>query len=189
MEIISKKDLDNFPLPLPIYKSIHIADAHGKDGTQFSIFVGLDEKLAADLKKFSLDESDTEIQENTDDRRRFGLGSYEDWYEKIRTPFALVDKNTGKLAALAWFGPKPAHEGCKCHAAAWRSYPPFRGKGIMRDFINFTMNFYMNKFPHTPLWVAIKKGNAKSFSLAERLGFKIDESLSDEYSVIMQKKT
>jgi len=188
MEIAPKQDLENFSLPLPIYKSIHIADATGPEGALFSVFAGLDENIAGELKKLSLDESDREIQENTDDRKRFGLESYEEWYKKIRTPFALIDKGSGKLAALAWFGPKPAHEGCKCHAAAWRSYPPFRGKGIMKNFTNFVIDFYMAKFPGTPLWVAIKKGNTRSFDLASKLGFKIDETLTDDQSIIMQKK-
>src|SRR3989344_5796473 len=106
MEIIPLENIKIPSLPLPVYENIKIADCTSKDGEEFSIFVGLDKNLIEQLKKYSLDENDTELQKNTGDMKRFGLGSYEDWYKKERTPFALVQKNTNTLAALIWFGPK-----------------------------------------------------------------------------------
>lgn len=185
MEIIRKENIESFSLPLPIYQTIHIADAVNKDGEKFKILVGLDEELVRQLKKYSLDESDGDLQNNTKDRERFGVGSYESWYEKNRTPFALVHSETNTLAALVWFGPKPLHEGCKCHSLGWRSYNPFRGKGVMKDFAKFAMDFYLEKVPNTKLWAAIKSENIGSYKLSEALGFKKSEQYSNNTSIVM----
>ncbi|OGI62947.1 hypothetical protein A2818_00295 [Candidatus Nomurabacteria bacterium RIFCSPHIGHO2_01_FULL_40_12] len=176
-----------FSLLLPVYKSIYIADAISKDEENFSIFIGLDEKMAAELKKLSLDKSDTDIQQNTSDLKRFGEGSYENWYKKNRTPFILVHRATNALAGLIWFGPEPLHDGCKCHTAGWRSYNPWRGKGLMKDFTKFAMDIYMSKFPDIKFWINAKKENTGSIRLAEYLGFKVSEKYSDSISIVMVK--
>lgn len=170
-------------LPLPIYESHKV----GEQG-EFDIFAGLDEKLIDQLKKYSLDEGDVDLQKNTSDNERFGTGSYENWYKKDRTPFVLVQRTTGRMAALAWLGPEPAHEGCKCHTVAWRSYEPFRGKGIMKPFTKFVLDFYSQNRPNTNFWAKLKRENTGSLHLAEYLGFVVDEKLSDEESMILGKK-
>lgn len=164
-----------------------IAEAENREGEKFSIFVGLDKELVAQIKKYSMDETDIELQKNTGDRNRFGIGSYEDWYKKERTPFTLVHKNTNALAAIVWLGPKPLHEGCKCHSLGWRSYNPFRGRGIMKSFVNYAMGEYIKNFPDVKFWVKMKKENAGSINLAAVLGFKIDEKYSDENDTVMNK--
>ena len=98
---------DAIILPPALYEGIVIGQMTSRDGLKFYITAGLDRALVAELKSRSLDLHDTEIQKNTSDRERFGEGSYEEWYAKGRTPFALVEQNTGALAALVWFGPKP----------------------------------------------------------------------------------
>jgi hypothetical protein len=170
-------------LPLPIYESQKVGEQ-----SDFDIVVGLDKNLVEQLKKYSNDESDVELQQNTGDYNRFSIGSYEEWYKKTRTPFALVQKNTGLLAALVWAGPKPAHEGCKCHAVAWRSYRPFRGTGIMKNFSKFVLDYYIEHTPNTNLWVKIKKENSGSLGLAKYLGFIEDETLATNESIILGKK-
>jgi RimJ/RimL family protein N-acetyltransferase len=169
--------------PLPIYESIKI----GEQG-DFDVVVGLDKNLAEQLKKYSLDDTDIDLQKNTRDRKRFGEGSYEDWYKKIRTPFSLIHKGTGAMAGIVWFGPEPAHEGCTCHTSAFRSYAPFRGKGIMKGFAKFAMDFYLEQSPNTNLWAEVKKGNTASLNLLSYLGFTVDEKLSNETSIILGKK-
>ena len=173
MEIIEKKYIEKFSLPLRIYKMAYVADAIGKSGEEFSIFVGLDEKLVAELTRYSEDLSDTELQKNTPDKERFARGAYEDWYKKIRTPFAFVHKKTDVLAALVWLGPRPLDdkEG-NWHTVGWRSYNPWRGKGVMKDFANFAINFYLKHFPDVKLWITAKEENTASLHLAENLGFK-----------------
>jgi len=173
---------------MEIYKSEKINDFVSRDGEEFILFMGLDKKYIEQLKKYSLDDLDIDLHKYTGDRKRFGEGSYEEWYQKDRLPFSLIHKDTDTLAAIAWLGPKPAHEGCLCHSMAWRSYKPFRGKGIMKNFTKSVLDFYINKFPNTNLWVHVKKDNKPSYDLAVFLGFEIDPKLSKDDDIILAKK-
>ena len=185
-------------LPLPIYESYKIGEQD-----DFNIVVGLDKNLVAQLEKYSLDETDTELQKNTGDLARFGRGSYEDWYKKDRTPFALMHKNTNALAALVWFGPKPLgkksmkFEGTKevttesnWHTISFRSYPPFRGTGIMKNFSNFVLDFYKKEFPNVLFWTGTDSRNEPFKKLMFSLDFKPNEDASDLNSnwLVMTKK-
>ena len=76
MQIIPKPNQDLPEFPLPIYSAINIAEAVSRDEEKFSVFVGLDEKMVEQLKKLSGDLSDEDLQKNTSDLKRFGLGSY-----------------------------------------------------------------------------------------------------------------
>jgi hypothetical protein len=195
MKIILKKDPQNVELPLPIFSTIHIADAIGKDGEEFDMLIGLDKKYVEQLKKLSLDKKDTELQENTGDKNRFGEGSYEEWYALNRTPFCLIHKRTDALAALVWFGRKDLgkksikfgkDEGEKesapknhWHTISCRSYPLFRGKGLMKNFIKFTMDTYKNKFPDAMFWSGTDDRNNAMKKVFSNLEFEIDKENSD----------
>jgi RimJ/RimL family protein N-acetyltransferase len=190
--------------PLPLYTSIPIGTMRGIDGDEFSVVAGLDKGLAVQLKEKSLDMSDTETQRNTSDRERFGEGSYEAWYAKNRTPFALVH-TSGVLAALAWFGPKPLGrkslrhlsdaERAKdasldaegWHTVTYRSYPPFRGKKLMKPFMRSAIDVYRRVFPEAKLWAGVFEENPASRALATKLGFTVDETASDldSHSTVM----
>ncbi len=188
MQITPKENIKDFKLPLPIYETVHIADAVSRDGEKFSLVVGMDKNIVLDLKKKSLDESDTDIQNNTSDRKRFGEGSYEEWYSKKRTPFVLIHKDTNALSAIVWFGPKELrNDGNNWQAVGWRSYSPFRGKGIMKEFSKFSMNIYMNHVQDAKFWGVLKRGNEGSLSLGLALGFVAVDEESDEESIVMIK--
>lgn len=188
-------------LPLPLFSMTRIGTLHGRDGDSFAIFAGLDEGLVQQLKARSLDESDREIQENTSDRQRFGEGSYEEWYAKDRVPFSLVHEKTGKLAAIVWFGPKPlgrkslrhlsvderAEDERMMDAGGWhtivyRSYDPYRGKGIMTGFTQFAMEAYLSVHPGAKLWAGIYANNPASVGFATKLGFRVLEEVTDRAS-------
>ncbi len=182
---------------MKIFKKTKIGQIYSKDGDKFFIFAGLDKKLVAELKALSLNKKDKELQKNTGDLKRFGLGSYSEWYKKNRTPFALVHEKTGALAGLVWFGPKALGEksikygieGKKVkkeskkntwHTIAYRAYPPFRGKGITKKFTAFATDVYMKNFPNIKVWAGIDDRNKASQKLSEGLGFKTLEKLSDK---------
>ncbi|HSE61737.1 MAG TPA: hypothetical protein VLA88_05600 [Candidatus Saccharimonadales bacterium] len=184
-------------LPLPIYHTVHIADAINQLGEEFAIYAGLDEKMVADVREHSLNDSD-EALKITSDRKRFGEGKYEDWYNKGRVPFALIHKQSGKLAAVAWYGPKPLGrkpikelsqaelsqnerelDNDNWATFTYRSYPPFRGKGLMKDFVRFTMDTYETQFPDVKLWGGLYANNTPSLALAHDLGFSVNEAASD----------
>lgn len=182
-------------LPLPVYETHQLGALRSRDGRPFTVLIGLDRELAAQLKEKSLDKTDTELQANTSDFKRFGEGSYEEWYAKERTPYALVSEE-GKLAALAWLGPKPlgrkslrflseeelAKEGeqqkGEWHTIVYRSYAPFRGIGIMTPFVRFALDDYRQRVPSAKLWAGISTENPASIALAQKLGF----TLAPEYS-------
>lgn len=196
-------------LPLPIYETVELGVITGKTGEPFRMLAGLDRPLAEALKAKSLDESDTEIQKNTSDRERFGLGSYEEWYAKDRSPFVLVHEATGALAAIVWFGPKPlgrkslkhlsaeervqeadsAKEAGDWHTIVYRAYPPFRGVGIMKKFALACMDEYGRHFPQAKYWAGIHADNPASEGFATALGFVVDEALSDraKHHLVMVK--
>ncbi len=183
-------------LPLPIYESWKIGKLQGKDGTTFEMHVGLSRALVEQLKRYSLDESDENLQNNTSDKKRFGEGSYEEWYSKERTPYALVSTD-GNLAALAWFGPKPlgrkslkylsanelldelSQPKSNWHTIVYRSYRPFRGKGLMVPFMQAAIADYKARYPHARLWAGVSQKNLASLKLAEKLGFKISKEHID----------
>lgn len=192
MKINPRDNLADFSLPLPIYTSFHVADAICKRGEEFDVWVGFEKKYVDQLKKLSLDESDTELQENTGDAARFGTGSYETWYKKNRTVFALVHKQTDALAAIIWFGPKTLgkksiklikdgknKEEKIWHTGSIRSYPNFRGRGMMKNFVEFSMNFYKRYFLNIKFWLGMDDRNGAVIKLATKLGFEVDEKNSD----------
>lgn len=161
-------------LPLPVYEMHEIGKADAA-GQLFFIYAGLSKELADELKTRSLDDSDKEIQRMTSDRRRFGEGSYDAWYAKSRNPFALVDQS-GHLAALAWLGPEqpPPHAqlgAAEWHTIAYRSYPPYRGRGVMKSFVTFALNSYAKRSPNARIWAGIHAENKASQSLSLGLGF------------------
>ena len=192
MKIVKKFNTKLPSLPLPIYKNVKIAEAVSKDKDKFDIFIGLDKKKVAQLKAYSSDKNDKELQKNTGDRNRFGEGSYKDWYKKIRTPFVLIHRQSDALAAIVWFGPKPLGKKFprlgkeeiykiqdNWHTISYRSYPEWRGKGFMRKFVNFAADLYMKKFPNIRIWTGIDTRNKASKKLSLGLGFKTLEKLSD----------
>jgi RimJ/RimL family protein N-acetyltransferase len=184
-------------LPLPLYKTVLIATARSKTGDEFEMYAGLNERMVAEVRQRSLDDTD-EALKITSDRKRFGEGKYEDWYHKGRVPFALIHKPSGAVAAIAWYGPKPlgrkplrelSAEELKQNeydldAGNWatftyRSYSPFRGKGLMKGFVRFTMDMYSAHFPSTQFWGGLYADNTPSLALARDLGFSVNEEASD----------
>lgn len=192
------RTLDNLPaIPLPLFAMVPIGALTTRDGEELTVYMGASEEVVGALKKRSLDTSDTDIQDHTSDRVRFGEGSYEDWYNKGRTPFSLLN-DAGELAAFAWFGPKPLgrkslkhlskeeraaessqHEEV-WHTVSYRAYPPYRGKGIMTPFIRFAIDIYREATNGAQLWAGINPHNPASVGLIQKLGFVKDEDTSDD---------
>lgn len=191
--------------PLPVYSSEVLATATSKDGDCFTIALGLTQELARQLQTYSLDTTDTDLQK-TSDYERFGTGSYEAWYEKDRTPFALVHEATGALSALIWLGPKPLGRGSlkhlteeekkqderlldagDWHTISYRSYQPFRGKGLMKDFMRFAIGEYERMHPGCKIWAGIFGDNEASVGLVAKLGFTL-YSTSDTGETILVKE-
>lgn len=186
-----------FEATLGLYESRELGTAENENG-RFKIVEGLTKELVEQLKERSLDLSDVELKK-TSDYERFGIGSYEEWRGiKERTMFALVT-DTGTLAAIAWLGPKPlARKSMKhlpkeearrdersldsgaWHTIVYRSYAPFRGKGLMKDFVRFVMEKYQSRYPGSKLWAGIFTDNPASIGLSKALGFTEASKEGDE---------
>jgi RimJ/RimL family protein N-acetyltransferase len=210
MEIHPYAVSDKLALPLGLYDSMPIADAVSKDGEHFVIVAGLDKHMASQLKHYSLSEDDAELSENTSDRKRFGEGSYEEWYAKDRTPFALVHGDSDSLIAVVWFGPKPlgaksmkylsdkergeekelAEKAGDWHTISYRSYNPYRGKGYMKSFVQFAIDTYLKSYPSAKLWAIFNLNNQASMGLAAKVGFKSRPDLerSEEHLAVMVRE-
>ncbi len=85
-------------------------------------------------------------------------------------------------------GPEPllSEEG-NWHTVAWRSYNPWRGKGLMKDFTRFALDIYQKTIPEAKFWAILKKENYGSAGLASALGFEKSEKLSDDVSLVFIK--
>ncbi len=176
-------------LPLPLYASREIGTVTSRDGKVFTAVIGLSQELVGKLKERSLDLSDTELQENSSDYKRFGEGSYEDWYAKERTPFALIDSENGELAAIAWLGPKPLGrdsakhlskeeqgvdertlDAGRWHTISFRSYGAYRGAGLMKGFGKLVLEEYRKGYPDAKIWTITDRANIGSMKLSEFMG-------------------
>ena len=202
MKIAERENMENYSLPLPMYKTIHIADAICREGREFDVLVGLDKIRVAQLRELSADETDTDLQDFTGDWKRFVKGTYEYWYQKSRSIFALVHKQDDSLAAVVWFGPKSLGKksikfsgtderkvASDWHTISFRAYPGHRGKGMMKNFTQFAMDTYKRHFPHVKFWAGTDDRNGAGKKLLLDLGFETNQENSDipEHWLVMTK--
>lgn len=166
-------------------------------GSLYHLHRGLSRVSVEQLQAYSRDILDTELQSATSDYERFGRGSYEEWFSKGRTPYALLDDATHTLAALVWFGPKTLgraslkhltpeeriaeheHTSGDWHTVSYRAYGQYRGKGLMRVFTEHAIADYLRLIPGVRLWLSIDTENEASRTFAKKLGFVEEEQLSN----------
>lgn len=161
-------------LSVSLYESRVVADATSPSG-DFYVTLGLSEAQVTRLTALSGDQSDHALQEYTSDFERFFTGSYAEWFNQGRIPFALIHKEDEQLAAIIWIGPKPLpgntnREG-HWDTVAFRTYLPYRGKGITYPFVQFATSLYRSFFPEHHLWILVDAVNAPSLGLGRKLGF------------------
>lgn len=177
---------------LSVYETVKIGTAVSDTGAKFSIYAGLDQSMAEQLKAYSLDKADTDIQQTTRDAKRFGEYGYERWYSKEysegRYPYVLIAEPEGTLAAIVWYGfkpyPMPERKDMvekDCHTFSCRSYKPYRGTHLMSDFLKFTQATYLTQKPEV-LWLETSLGET---GLYKRIGFKETGEISPLGKTVM----
>lgn len=184
LDITEKKNYKDLGLPQGLYCGELFAEADGGDAGTFDVYAGLREKYVDQLRAYSLDQSDIALQENTTDYERYGIGNYEERFEKkVRYVIALVHRETDTLASILWYGPRPLPSDVVLDSAyleipstqwdtvAMRTYGNFRGKGITTAFNLFALAKYRQQFPDRSLWLGVQKSNAAGNRLYEKIGF------------------
>lgn len=178
-------EADNLRFPLRVYEQYVVGELVSGNNERFRMHAGLDRDLMRQLRKKSLDLSDQELQDNSSDFKRFGEGSYEEWYAKGRAPFALVHAKDTVLAAIVWIGPKPlgedsatyltsgssaAADSGSWHTIAFRSYNPYRGERLMKAFVRAVVKLYKRSYPSGKIWTITDRANIGSQKLSSAIG-------------------
>lgn len=199
LSITTTADFSDISLPQELYASKRIADAETVDGEACGIYVGLNEKYAADLKAYSLDLTDKPLQDGTEDHTRFGTGDYEARYaQKKRTQIALVRSADDKMVSLLWYGAKSLPETADItdqsltdidpsmwDTISFRTYGEFRGKKVTSAFSAYVIDLYKKAHPERNLWLAVQKDNVPGIGLYTKLGFTTIGEDSKENELIM----
>lgn len=183
-----------FPKEMPLFATARIAGFEN-GGHVYAITLGFSEDVAQSLIAHAKDESDDALRAFTGDAERFAsLDSYANWYRKDRTAFALIEEKTEALAACIWFGEKeppvavPQQEGRTYHTASFRSYPPYRGKGLMKPFARFVLDTYQKQFGDVCIWLSTSEDNTVALGLYHALGFKEYARKDGKMLMVLQDK-
>ncbi len=200
LDITTLVEIDSLDLPLPIYKSKKIANALHDELGSFGIYVGLTREHVEQIQTYSLDLSDTALQESTTDYKRFGKGDYAERYtKKHRIQFVLVHEETGDVASMIWYGPEALPEGLEFtvavtqkeksrqwYTSAYRTYGKYRGVRITTAFSAYILDLYKKSHPKNPMSLAVQKANKPGIKLYTKLGFITIAQDNKENEYIMQ---
>lgn len=192
LDITQIKDITELTFPQSLFDCQKIASAKHADLGSFSVYVGLSEKYANDIKKYSLDKSDTALQEATGDYERFGKSDYPERYKKKpRTQIILVHDESDEIASFIWFGPRNVPKDIEIigdqekggalpvlaqqkggwFTGSYRTYGIYRGVKITRTFSLYVLELYATLHPQTNMWLAVQMHNAPAIGLYQKLGF------------------
>lgn len=161
-------------------------------GKTFTMYCGLSQQLAEQLVQYSNNKEDEALHTETQDARRFAaLDAYCDWYESDDTRFvyAFVDSETETLAGLIWFrADEFPHDGFekatdlapeidekllttkKWSTAGVRSYPPYRGVGLARPFLQTALHAWKETGLSEAVIFGTFPDNAVSIALYQKCG-------------------
>ncbi len=206
LKITKCRDITEIEFPQPLYESEKIASATHETLGAFTVYAGLSENHAQNIKRYSLDKNDKALQENTSDYKRFGLVDYEQRYQKKpRTQIILVHDSSDEVAAFIWFGPRnlPADleeintqesqdiesklydaQG-QWYTSSYRTYGVYRGARITSTFATFVLDLYRQLYPDTPMWLAVQMDNQPAIALYKKLAFTTFARDTNENEYIM----
>jgi RimJ/RimL family protein N-acetyltransferase len=148
----------------------------------FTIQYGLDEATITLLSARSTAyEADPDLFRFADDSIVFGT---EDkvcaWHEEEgvpKFPFVCTANEGKELAAIIWYAQRnppielPLRDKEGWDSISMRSYPPYRGKGLMVPFGKETLHWHHVHRPEQALWLKVDAESAPAQALYRKLGF------------------
>ncbi len=180
----------------------------------FTLHLWLKQEHISDLIRYSQDQSDTALQENTGDKKRFqNEQDIQKWYEDTqRYVFSLVS-HEWELAGIWWaractapeiskIEDKTAYDALQAnadnlHTNAIRIYPAYRGQKIATPFANICSLHYRDMFPDAVMCIDTNVDNIPLQKSYEKWGYEkvwigeSDKSVPSEqerYVYIQSKK-
>lgn len=150
---------------------------------QLTIKRGLTKAQIQQLINFA--QTDALVRKFTSDQDRFkNKAAYNQWREKDRTIYSLVD-NQDNLVGIIWFGEKELPKNSKYKVTfAVRLYPPVRGRGLAATFVRtiFSHHFATDEYKKLNsrgVWLETVRTNERAVHLYDKLGF-VQITLPDE---------
>jgi GNAT superfamily N-acetyltransferase len=162
-----------------------------------SIYRGILDEQIDELINHST--TDPEIQKYTPDNIRFkDRMAYEVWFKKGRTLYTLIDSR-GSLTGIIWFGPSKFDTDVLTEAIthedypltfAIRTYPPLRGRGVARPFMECSFTDYtkQNEFINSKskgIWLDVHNDNSVAINLYKTFGFRVVSTPHPEHKRIV----
>jgi GNAT superfamily N-acetyltransferase len=134
---------------------------------KLSILKDIDENQIHTLISYT--KTDKKIKKYTHDYERFkNLKTFKTWKSRKKIIYVLINKH-GKLQGIIWFGKKSL--GKFQYTFAIRTYPPIRGKGLAKKFMNPAIQDF-RKNNKGGIWLKTEENNLRADKLYESFGFK-----------------
>ncbi len=176
----SKSILKNIP---PFGTSLKLGNLKN-----FQIYLWINHTHVSELIEYSQDSSDTAIQKNTGDKKRFThREKIQKWYEAPGRYFFSLVSSEWKLAGIWWGRPctapkiqeiqdPMAHKtlqdnASNLHTNAIRIYPDFRGQRIATPFVHTCMIYYRDTFPKSVMCIDTSTTNIPLQKSYQRAGY------------------
>jgi len=138
-----------------------------KSKIKLTVLKDIDEKQIQELISFT--KGDNKIKKFTHDYERFkNLKTFSTWRNRKKIIYTLINK-WGRLQGIIWFSKKSFKK--YKFTFAIRTYPPTRGKGLAKQFMNTTiLDFRKNN--KGGIWLKTEEKNSRADKLYENFGFK-----------------
>lgn len=152
-----------------------------KTHTNLSILKGMSKSQVAQLLTYT--RKDKLIRTQTHDFDRFkSKKTFSSWEKRGKTIYTLVNRNS-KLLGIIWFSKKVFKN--YRFTLAIRTYPPVRGKGIAKKFLDAAYQNFKITHKKSNLWLKTAGDNPMALKLYRRFGFKTLSKNDCSANVIM----
>jgi hypothetical protein len=180
-----------------------------KLGIDFDFHVGIGDKQVRQLIEYTQNDADAGIQNNTSDHHkadgqpgRFSsLAEYKKWLEKGRSIYTLMNRETGDLQGIVWFGKEdlptngntfiPGFDASKYGVTyAIRTYGATRGAGVSIPFTRKSLDTFKTSeeymsIPSSGIWLETDTDNKSGIAAYQKLGARLVSTSTANGRLIM----